>query len=218
MPLLNPFLRALFQSSVLGQALPPQNYVVLLPTTESLLLGLDQETNKKYADLVNDEDFLGSHVLRISPQGPDTGKESSNIRDNRGKAKTYTTVNSRTVIIKENVVYSNKGFRSLTQAQLLGDSLYYSANDSLQWLIYTISKPLAGTFEPKPIISAVIMNDHDEQVTQEAASMASSPTPKKKDIKTFGDLLTQFPMIARQMQVWKGAWETSTSSPIPHFY
>lgn len=31
------------------------------------------------------------------------------MRDNRGKAKQVTTFNGRTVIIKENSVYSNKG-------------------------------------------------------------------------------------------------------------
>jgi hypothetical protein len=31
------------------------------------------------------------------------------VRDNRGKAKQVTTFNGRTVIIKENSVYSNKG-------------------------------------------------------------------------------------------------------------
>jgi hypothetical protein len=34
------------------------------------------------------------------------------VRDNRGKAKQVTTFNGRTVIIKENSVYSNKGGRT----------------------------------------------------------------------------------------------------------
>lgn len=33
------------------------------------------------------------------------------MRDNRGKAKQVTTFNGRTVIIKENSIYSNKGGR-----------------------------------------------------------------------------------------------------------
>lgn len=31
------------------------------------------------------------------------------MRENRGKAKQYTTVNGRTVVIKDSFVYSNKG-------------------------------------------------------------------------------------------------------------
>lgn len=63
-----------------------------------------------YTDIVAQEDFLGSHVLRIPiTTGPTNGKEEANVRDNRGKAKQVTTFNGRTVIIKENSIYSNKG-------------------------------------------------------------------------------------------------------------
>lgn len=49
-------------------------------------------------------------MLRIPINaGSTNGKEESNVRDNRGKAKQVTTFNGRTVIIKENSVYSNKG-------------------------------------------------------------------------------------------------------------
>ena len=36
-------------------------------------------------------------------------KEVGNARDNRGKAKQFTTLNGRTVVVKESFVYSNKG-------------------------------------------------------------------------------------------------------------
>lgn len=192
MPALNPFLRALFQSSVLGHALPAQNYVVLVPTSESLLYGLDRDTGKRYADQIEDEDFLGSHVLRI-PLG---AAREGNIRDGRGKAKTYPTVNARTVIVKESVVYTNKGFKLLTQAQILQDALYHSpGNDTQQWLLYYILKPLVGSYEAAPIKPALF-----GQTISDVESAESSSQPTKKDIKSFNDLLNSFPMIARQMQ------------------
>jgi small subunit ribosomal protein S11 len=199
MPVLNPFLRALFQSSVLGHALPSQNYVLLVPTTESLLYGQDRETNKRYADQVEDEDFLGSHILRIIPN---TAAKEGNVRDGRNKAKNYSTVNGRTVIVKENIVYSNKGFKHLNQAPLLSDLLYYSQGDDMQqWLVYYISKPLTGLFEALPIKPAIIGEKKTTAPAQVAASSSSEPpTPKKKVIKTFGQLLENFPMIQRQMQ------------------
>ncbi|KAJ9646291.1 uncharacterized protein PV06_02102 [Exophiala oligosperma] len=197
MPVLNPFLRALFQSSVLGHALASQNYVLLVPTTESLLYGQDRETNKRYADQADDEDFLGSHILRITP--PTAGKEG-NVRDNRGKAKTYATVNGRSVILKENIVYTNKGFKQLTQATLLTDLLYYSSGTEMQqWLVYYISKPLTGVFEALPIKPAII-GQSKLLPPPSATSSSAEPTPRKKDIKTFNELLNSFPMIARQMQ------------------
>lgn len=197
MPVLNPFLRALFQSSVLSQALSAQNYVLLVPTTDSLLNAQDRDNGKKYAELVDDEDFLGSHILRIVQE--QNGKENS-IREGRSKAKTYTTVNNRSVIIKENMVYTNKGFKSLTQAQLLHDQLYQSpAADQQQWLVFFISRPLVGAYErfnvEVPLLNLVPAQGPSDNVKGEGAAQ-----PKKKDIQTFNDLLNNFPMIARQMQ------------------
>jgi ankyrin repeat protein len=192
MPALNPFLRALFQSSVLGHALPAQNYVVLVPTSESLIYGLDKETGKRYADTCEDEDFLGSHILRIPPGA---AKEGS-IRDGRGKAKTYPTVNARTVIVKESTVYTNKGFKQLTQAQIHFDILYHSpGNDTQQWLVYFISKPLVGAYDGAPIKPALLVQPKPVE-----ESIESSSQPKKKECKSFNELLNHFPMIARQMQ------------------
>lgn len=80
--------------------------ILLVPTTECLLTGKDRETDSSFADLAVSEDFLASHVLRIS--GP-TSPGSNNVRDNRGKAKQFNTVNGRSVVVKESFVYSNKG-------------------------------------------------------------------------------------------------------------
>jgi hypothetical protein len=80
-----------------------------VPTTDALLNARDQESGRPYTELVRDEEFLGSHILRVGSGSGFSGKDVSNIRENRGRAKSYTTVNGRTVIIKENMVYSNKG-------------------------------------------------------------------------------------------------------------
>lgn len=42
------------------------------------------------------------------------------MRENRGKAKQYTTVNGRTVVVKDAYVYSNKGlFNDLKRKAVL---------------------------------------------------------------------------------------------------
>lgn len=83
---------------------------MLVPTTESLTGSRDRESNIYYSDIVGSEDFLGSHVLRIPfSAGHAGGRDELNVRDSRGKAKQVSTVNGRTVIIKESSVYSNKG-------------------------------------------------------------------------------------------------------------
>ncbi|OJJ49636.1 hypothetical protein ASPZODRAFT_128130 [Penicilliopsis zonata CBS 506.65] len=209
---LNPFLRAFFRSTVPGQCQPVENHVLLVPTTESLIGSRDRESNLYYVDLVASEEFLGSHVLRVPlSSGPSGGKDEGSVRDSRGKAKQVTTVNGRTVIIKENLVYSNKGFKSLSQAQLLSDALYHtSGGDSQPWLIYYISRPLVGSYDPAKIVPAVLPGTLTAMATTTVAKKTStSPdkkigesisSPPKKEIRTFGELLANFPMIARQMQ------------------
>ena len=103
---INPYLRAFFKSNLLTQCNPVNNHILLVPTTDCLLTGRDREANAIYADIASSEDFLASHVLRITdPQAPGEG----NIRDSKGKAKQYNTINGRTVVVKESFVYSNKG-------------------------------------------------------------------------------------------------------------
>lgn len=102
------------------------------------------------------------------------------------------------------------GFRNLNQAQLLTDALYYHDNlEAQQWLIYYISKPLIGSLEPIHVHIASIQSLNPDPKPQrsnrmiprsEAESVFNAASPGKKDIKSFSDLLNNFPMIARQMQ------------------
>ncbi|EEH45705.2 uncharacterized protein PADG_01855 [Paracoccidioides brasiliensis Pb18] len=202
---LNPFLRAFFRSTIPAQCVPIQNHVLLVPITESLVNALDRDSNLTYADIVASEEFLGSHVLRITtPIGSPASKDGLSVRDSRGKARQITTVNGRTVVIKETLVYSNKGFKTLNQAQLLSDILYYTSNNESQpWLIYYISRPLIGTFQPIRISPAVVPG-----LLPKPAESPKGGNPNenhashfsKKEIKSFAELLANFPMIARQMQ------------------
>lgn len=185
--------------------------VLLVPTTEVLLNSKDRETNTRYADLAGSEEFLASHVLRVpgASGASDGGKNAGNVRESKGKAKQYSTVNGRTVVVKDAFVYSNKGFKTLNQAQLLSDVIFFpDTADGQQWLVYYISKPLIGSFEALPIIPASIASTEEQERrakqrhgnVSEAGSSSPSQSPKKKEIKDFSDLLGQFPMIARQMQ------------------
>ena len=107
---------------------------------------------------------------------------------------------------------------------LLSDAIWYA--DTIEprpWLIYYISRPLLGTWEPITTIPAIIptgtarspaanalaatlagdaaaKGQYAHQSKGSAGGESGPSTPKKKDIKSFHDLLNNFPVIARQMQ------------------
>ncbi len=97
------------------------------------------------------------------------------------------------------------GFKSLAQANLLHDVVWYPDTlDPRQFLIYYISRPLVGTWDEIKITPAVLPlpREGDSRLAKALADARDQPTgsPKKKDIKTFHELLNHFPAIAKQMQ------------------
>ncbi|KAI8962239.1 hypothetical protein F5Y11DRAFT_197458 [Daldinia sp. FL1419] len=206
---LNPFLAAFFKpgSPIVTQCTPVHHHILLVPTTEFFLTSRETESGLSLSDIVGSEDFLGSHVLRIpSPATAAGGKDTvGNLREQRGKARQYSTLNGRSVIIKDAFVYSQKGFKTLVQAQLLNDALWYADSiEPRQWLIYYISQPLVGIWANREIPRAIFFEGMAKiqlaEAKQAAAIENGEPsTPRKKDIKSFHDLLNHFPMIARQM-------------------
>lgn len=95
----------------------------------------------------------------------------------------------------------------MNQAQLLSDALYYApTSESQPWLVYFISKPLVGSLEPAKIVPAIVPGTAVKATTSQPSekpgesSGTATSSPPKKEIRTFGDLLAHFPMIARQMQ------------------
>ncbi|KAG6029809.1 hypothetical protein E4U41_000270 [Claviceps citrina] len=154
---LNPFLAAFFRSSLVAQCTPVQHHVLLVPLTDVLLTWRDTDSGAAGNEAVASEEFLSSHVLRIPPPHTSSGGKDGvhNLREVRGKAKQFSTLNGRSVVIKDSVVYSNKGivgcsmrepvgpmvrlpwtytvilthggagFKALAQAQLLTDAIWY---------------------------------------------------------------------------------------------
>jgi ankyrin repeat protein len=87
----------------------------------------------------------------------------------------------------------------------LNDTIFYPDSfDAQPWLIYFISRPLIGTFEANPMIPATLEVKKDVAAgpsnSAGPSGSAGSSIPRKKEVKSFSDLLNHFPMIARQMQ------------------
>lgn len=111
---LNPFLSAFFKSQVAAQCTPVHHHILLVPLTDVLLTHRETESGAPAHEVVASDEFLASHVLRIAgPDGPVAGKDSSqNLREARGKARQFSTLNGRSVIVKDSFIYSNKGMPS----------------------------------------------------------------------------------------------------------
>ncbi|PNY25764.1 Uncharacterized protein TCAP_04304 [Tolypocladium capitatum] len=225
---LNPFLAAFFRSPVVAQCTPVHHHILLVPLTDVLLTYRETESGASAHEVIASEEFLSSHVLRIpGPPASSTGAKDGgqNLREVRGKAKQFSTLNGRSVVIKDSFVYSNKGengavaplafsrvdgptpgFKTLAQAQILNDATWYpDVLEPRQWLLFFISKPLVGAWEeikiaPALLIQGVKQMKAAEQKKAPNGESADQAVPRKKDIKSFHDLLNHFPMIARQMQ------------------
>ncbi|KAH6619592.1 hypothetical protein B0J18DRAFT_482181, partial [Chaetomium sp. MPI-SDFR-AT-0129] len=231
---LNPFLSALSKSPLLAQCSPPQHHILLVPTADVLLNTRDVDSGAPLvvaagltaaaAGGVTDE-FLASHIIRlpVSPTsggngGKGVGQEGGqNLREMRGKPKIFGTVNGRSLVVKDHGIYTNKGFKSLAQATLLHDCIWYPDTlDPRSFLVYYISRPLVGSWEEIRITPALlpptreggprsVAADGQEQSSQSQSQSntqgaSSSGSPKKKDVRTFHELLIHFPAIAKQMQ------------------
>lgn len=76
-----------------------------------LLTFRETESGSAPAEVIASEDFLASHVLRVpAPNGAAGSKDGAqNLREVRGKAKQFSTLNGKSVVIKDTFIYSNKG-------------------------------------------------------------------------------------------------------------
>ncbi|VZI09010.1 unnamed protein product [Fusarium fujikuroi] len=182
---LNPFLAAFFKSSLPSQCTPVHHHILLVPSTDVLLTFRETESGSAPAEVIASEDFLASHVLRVpSPNGVAGGKDGAqNLREVRGKAKQFTTLNGKSVVIKDAFIYSNKGFKTLAQAQLLNDIVFYpDVFEPRQWLLYYISRPLVGVWEENKITPAILVPGvrkrriSDQKQTANADYSSSSAT------------------------------------------
>ena len=91
---------------------------------------------------------------------------------------------------------------------MLSDVLYYPDQLEAQpWLIYYISRPLIGSWEPIKITRATlpaIVASTGALTQDKSTAQTSLPegglAGQKKTVKSFSELLNHFPLIARQMQ------------------
>lgn len=86
---------------------------------------------------------------------------------------------------------------------MLHDAIWYPDTlDPRPLLIYYISRPLVGSWEEVKMVPAVLppSEGSNRQLKASPETRSPSASPKKKDIRSFHELLIHFPAIAKQMQ------------------
>ncbi|QSL66232.1 hypothetical protein MERGE_000607 [Pneumocystis wakefieldiae] len=117
-----------FAENLLSQGISVYEIIILVPVAESLQ-GLEESTGIPWVETI-DDDFIESHILKSS-FGSRYGVY--------GKIIEFTTINGKTVIIKNDF----QGFSSLRHAKLLYDALYYSEDlNRHPYLVYFLDRPL----------------------------------------------------------------------------
>ncbi|CCG84080.1 protein of unknown function [Taphrina deformans PYCC 5710] len=137
----NQFLHHLFlkSNSLLANCGSPGSLVILAPVASSLN-AIDGETGSVYADDLTDE-FVQSHILRIT-------HNKDEVLD-RSRARVYNTINGKSMVIKEDVVYPHRGFKGVKEVRILHDSLFWLDHpDQPPYLVYFLDRPLSGALIP----------------------------------------------------------------------
>lgn len=144
----SPFLRAFFRSSIPQQCSPPDQFILLVPTSDSLLNFKDAQTDTPYSELTYTEDFLGHHVLRFAPVGPgDHGPDGPRLRETKARNKVVETLGGSSVIVKESSIFTHRGqwtrfHRSIRRSSPLADSSRPQVSSrlcrSICWMIGSI--------------------------------------------------------------------------------
>ncbi|KAK9450506.1 uncharacterized protein V1518DRAFT_426401 [Limtongia smithiae] len=193
---LNPFLASLFfpppgtaRSRDFQAALrAPQMYVIFVPVTSSILYTVDRESGQRFTELCAGEDFLASHILRVD--------RSSKVIAG-GRARIFWTLNGRSVILNDDFVSTQHGFKSRqARVRILGDQVYTPSTNTLpydtQFSIYHIARPLIGVASP--------LCDFAPPSPEESGKTAAGVDGGHMVVVSFQDMLNKFPAIERPVR------------------
>lgn len=186
----NPFLQALFikSNSLLKHCGPSTSIVILAPVSSSLN-ATDADTGLVYGDNLTDE-FVQSHVLRIA-HAKDEVLE-------RGKARVYFTINGKTMVIKDDVIFPHRGFKGVREVKLLHDSLFWlDDSKSSPYLVYFLDKPLMGTPVTNHIRELTSPSSHRGITTWYDLTKQYRPIGNALD-PVYAKLCAEFKMILNQ--------------------
>jgi hypothetical protein len=172
------------------------NYSILVPKTFVLEWNVDRDSLLPLRDLCQQEDFLLSHVVEV----PD-------VQRARGRVRYCRTFNGKTVAIKEDAVYSHKGFKHHVKANIVGGCLLTPGAPFLpvdaQFVTYELEVPLVGVPIPSKEITPTVVSKYqhipESPVASPVRKSTSSPADDAPDLEriSFDRLLPHYPTLSR---------------------
>lgn len=188
-----------------------QTYSILVPRTSALKWNVDRDSGLPLTDLCATEEFLASHIIHTPTSQNRPGK----------RAKYFTTLNGRTVVIKDGYVYTQKGFKSFVRASVLSEQLFYPASPimplDVQFVVYELDVALVGVPVPSKEVSATVSSRYDlvptsdyyqSRIKSNVAGDQQSPPPEpdernldysKLRKRSLESLLSAYPALSRQV-------------------
>lgn len=170
----NQFLHTLFAKSnaLLSHCGPSTAIVILAPVSSSLSM-IDADTGLVFDDNLTDE-FVQSHILRVAHVKGEVVE--------RAKARVYTTINGKTLVIKEDAVFPHRGFKGVKEVKILHDSLFWPDDPNASpYLVYFLDRPLMGNALPLPL------------------ALASHQSNLRRTISSWAELIKAYPIVGTSM-------------------
>lgn len=205
--LLNPLLNALFNHpspsskirDIVHTISTSTGYTILVPQTGKLEWYVDKDTSLPFRDLCLNEDFIASHIIQV----PVSSR-------NHQRARYLHTLNGRTVVIKDNEIFTHKGFKSYAKAKIVSEYLFNpglkgSVPNDGQFVVYEIDTSLVGSpmlsTEVSPTISGryqLLPTINEKQKRAKNSKWAGSEDDNTAK-QNFETLLAKYPILGRQL-------------------
>ncbi|KAA8904717.1 hypothetical protein TRICI_005414 [Trichomonascus ciferrii] len=205
--LLNPLLNALFNhpspsskiKDIVHTISTSTGYTILVPQTDKLEWCVDKDTSLPFRDLCLNEDFIASHIIQV----PVSSR-------NHQRARYLHTLNGRTVVIKDNEIFTHKGFKSYAKAKIVSEYLFNpglkgSVPSDGQFVVYEIDTSLVGSpmlsKEVSPTISSryqllPTINEKSKPKKTRGVKIRDDDGSAKHNFET---LLAKYPVLGRQL-------------------
>ncbi|CCH43529.1 hypothetical protein BN7_3080 [Wickerhamomyces ciferrii] len=213
LPLLqNPLLNAIFNNSHPFKSLvkdvnqnnsqeSDNGVIILVPDSNILNNYIDRESGIRYNELCLQESFVRDHII--------TTNEERN-------AKLFTTLSKKEILIKKELVFTGKGFKSSLRLKVLTTDYFFNFNDYFEkgrrFMIMFIESPLVGVPELYNVLEVTLIsscggvdramihniNEPSSQVVGKQEENLTLHESNNDGIK-FEHVLRNFPLIARSI-------------------